>query len=159
MVGGALGSGVDTAANFAGYDTGDGFGLAGAGMGFASRFPGARGLLNKIKPGIGSQAKRIFTMAPSHTSGLGSFLGYGPSALSKAQFGLTTGAMGLAGAKTLAENHGHNAAMSTANEIAQNFGYNDINHMINSPMGQALAGYNRGGIPGGVSSWWNSLWG
>lgn len=159
MVGEALGSGVDTAANFAGYDTGHSFGLAGAGMGFASRFPGVRGLLNRIKPGIGSQAKRIFTYAPNHTTGWGGALGYGPSALSKVQFGLGTGTMGLYIAKQMAENHGHNAAMSTANEIAQNFGYNDINHMINSPMGQALAGYNRGGIPGGVSSWWNSLWG
>jgi hypothetical protein len=57
----------------------------------------------------------------------------------------------------LAKSKGEAGAMTVADQYAKSMGFNSIQELFSSPMGQTLRGYGGGGIPGAVRNWWNSL--
>jgi hypothetical protein len=165
MTGSAMGAGVDSMAGLAGYDT-DGWGATlGGGAGMMSRIPGVRGVMNLYgnralgsNANLGTKAKNLFTWGHGAQPGtLGSLTGWGPGATSKIQGALLTGGIGADVVGGMAKRRGEEAAMNAANGLAQRFGFSGVEGLYNSPVGQGLVGWNRGGALGAASGAWGAL--
>lgn len=161
--GAAQGAAVDSLAGLAGYDTGGAGMYSGAGMGAFARAPGVRGFINRqganmgMSRHLGNIVHDQFKMT-GHRNPILSTIGLpGKSLQSKIQAGLLFAGTGAETVRNMAVNRGREAAMDTANQLASRFGFQNIDHMLSSPTGQFMAGYNRNGLMGGLQQGWGAL--
>lgn len=155
LAGTGMGMGLDQMAQLGGYDTNfaDLGGMIGAGI----RAPGA----NRLAAGLGRaskaltargfnralpQARRLTDVFTAHNP-LVNPLNKSYSLGQRLQAGATWGGLGASGIHGFAQARGQEAALDTANQIANGLGFENIEQLLESPAAQALATYNQQGLP------------
>lgn len=156
LVGSGVGYGVDTATGLAGHDTDftSTLGMAGG----LSRLPFARQMLSKIPAGGTAgralrAVRRPFRMNPKN------YLTRGRVSSGLAGLGAVGSMAHFAGVpKNIPGAISQGMRQSTADGLAQEFGFSNIDELRASPIGQFLVGQSQGGgLMGGVKSVWSSL--
>lgn len=146
----AMGSSADQLAGVGGYDTNGWGGTVGALTGLVARSPGMANKLNRLGSrfgmgGAGSTARKFFTDSGISGKPLGAaswVMGYGHSPISKLQAGLNWGSDAASGISHMAQERGTQAAFDTADQFAKNYGYSNVEDMMNSPAGKMFNAYN-----------------